>query len=91
MLDILLLIIFVVSLIVGVKRGFVVQAIHLVSFIVALIVAYIYYKPLSTKICTMDSLSRICRNSTMTLVLDALDVDRTFYRVYCVCDYFLSL
>ena len=45
MLDLFLLIVFVISLIIGAKRGLIVQLIHIGSFLVALIVAIVYYKP----------------------------------------------
>ena len=81
MLDILLLIIFAASILVGFKRGFIVQAIHLASFVIALIVAYIYYKPLAEKFVLWIPYPGITEDASMTLVLDTLDVDRTFYRI----------
>ncbi|WP_332649800.1 CvpA family protein [Lysinibacillus sp. 54212] len=81
MLDIIILIIFAASLLIGGKRGFVVQAINLFSFLVALIVAYIYYKPLAQKFVLWIPYPGFTEDATMTLVLDSLDVDRTFYRV----------
>jgi uncharacterized membrane protein required for colicin V production len=91
MLDILLLIIFVVSLIIGAKRGFVMQAVHLASFIVALLVAYIYYKPLAQKFVLWIPYPGFTEDSTMTLVLDSLDVDRTFYRVFAFAIIFFTV
>lgn len=82
MLDIILLVIFATSLIVGAKRGFVVQAIHLASFLIALLVAFIYYKPLAQKFVLWIPYPGFSENATMTLVLDTLDIDRTFYRVF---------
>ena len=81
MLDIILLLILIASLVVGVKRGFIVQAIHIGSFFIALIVAYIYYKPLAEKFVFWIPYPGFAEGSTATLILDTLDVDRTFYRV----------
>lgn len=81
MLDIILLFIFIASLVVGAKRGFIVQAIHIGSFFIALIVAYIYYKPLAQKFVFWIPYPGFTENNTATLILDSLDVDRTFYRV----------
>lgn len=81
MLDILLLIIFAASILVGLKRGFIVQAIHLASFFVALIVAYIYYKPLAEKFVLWIPYPGVTDSSSMVLVLDSLNVDETFYRI----------
>ncbi len=81
MLDIILLFIFIASLVVGAKRGFILQAIHIGSFFIALIVAYIYYKPLAEKFVFWIPYPGFTEGSTATLILDTLDVDRTFYRV----------
>lgn len=91
MLDIIILIIFAASLIVGGKRGFVVQAINLFSFVIALIVAYIYYKPLAQKFVLWIPYPGFTEDATMTLVLDSLDVDRTFYRVIAFAIIFFTV
>ena len=49
MLDLFILLILIISLIIGAKRGLIVQLIHIGSFLVALVVAIIYYKPLADK------------------------------------------
>ncbi|MED3661993.1 CvpA family protein [Ureibacillus terrenus] len=81
MLDIILIVIFAISLLIGIKRGFILQAINLVGFIVALIVAFIYYKPLAEKFMLWIPYPGLEPDSSLTLMLDALDVDRTFYRI----------
>ncbi|TSI03156.1 CvpA family protein [Lysinibacillus sp. BW-2-10] len=81
MLDIILLLVFAASLLVGLKRGFIVQAIHLSSFFIALIVAYIYYKPLADKFVLWIPYPGITEDTSLTLIIDALDVDKTFYRI----------
>lgn len=79
--DLILVIVFISSLIVGMKRGFIVQAMHLISFIIALVVAVVYYKPLADKFVLWIPYPGFSENATMTVMLDSLDVDRTFYRV----------
>lgn len=79
--DLLILIVFALSLIVGMKRGFILQAMNLIGFVVALIVAVAYYKPLADKFVLWIPYPGFTDNATMTVVLDTLDVDRTFYRV----------
>jgi uncharacterized membrane protein required for colicin V production len=81
MLDLLLIIIFIASLMVGIKRGFVVQAIHLISFFVALLVAYIFYKPLADNFVLWIPYPGISEDTLKTLMLEAIDVDQTFYRI----------
>lgn len=82
MLDLFILVVFIISLIIGAKRGLVVQLIHIGSFLIALIVAVVYYKPLADKFVLWIPYPGFTEGSTMTLVLDSLDVDRTFYRVF---------
>lgn len=91
MLDIILLIIFAASILVGLKRGFIVQAIHLVSFFVALIVAYIYYKPLAEKFVLWIPYPGVTDGSSMMLVLDSLNVDQTFYRIIAFAVIFFAV
>ncbi|MEK9199061.1 CvpA family protein [Ureibacillus sp. FSL E2-3493] len=91
MLDIILLIIFAASLLVGLKRGFIVQAIHLASFFVALIVAYIYYKPLAEKFVLWIPYPGVTDSSSMVLVLDSLNVDETFYRIIAFAVIFFAV
>lgn len=88
MLDIILLIVLLLSCIIGAKRGFIVQIIHLGSFLIALIVAYIYYKPLAQKFVLWVPYPGFTEDATMTLVLDTLDASYVLSR-YCFCTYFL--
>ena len=79
--DILLLIILLGGIIVGAKRGFIVQLIHMVGFVVALIVAYKYYKPLSEYFTLWIPYPAVNENSQFTIVVDQLDLDQTFYQL----------
>ena len=91
MLDLLILAIFIISIIIGAKRGLIVQLIHIGSFLVALIVAVVYYKPLAEKFVLWIPYPGFADGSTMTLVLDSLDVDRTFYRVFAFAIIFFAV
>ncbi len=91
MLDIILLIIFAASLIVGIKRGFIVQVIHLASFIIATIVALLYYKPLAEKFVLWVPYPGVTEGAKMTLAIDTLDVDRTFYRIIAFAVIFFAV
>lgn len=91
MLDLLLLILFVISVVIGAKRGFILQVVHLTSYVVALIVAFIYYKPLAQKFVLWIPYPGFTEGATMTLVLDSLDIDRTFYRVFAFAVIFFTV
>lgn len=80
MLDLLILIIIVAGFITGLRRGFIVQAMHLFSFFVALIVAYIYYKPLAEVFVYWVPYPGFSESGNSVLGLDQIDVDATFYR-----------
>ncbi len=81
MLNILLLILLIGGIIVGAKRGFIVQLIHMVGFVIALVVAYKYYKPLSEYFVLWVPYPVINENSQFTLAVDKLDLDQTFYQL----------
>ncbi|MET1013874.1 MAG: CvpA family protein [Paenisporosarcina sp.] len=81
MLDIIILVLLIVGLVVGAKRGLIVQLIHMTGFIIALIVAYTYYKPLAEKFVLWIPYPTVDSNSTLTLAIDRLDLDQTFYQL----------
>jgi len=81
MLDIIILILLLAGLLVGAKRGLIVQLIHMTGFIIALIVAYSYYKPLAEKFVLWIPYPTVGSNSTLTLAIDRLDLDQTFYQL----------
>ncbi|NLY79725.1 MAG: CvpA family protein [Lysinibacillus sp.] len=91
MLDLILLIIFAASLLIGMKRGFIMQAINLIGFFIALIVAYIYYKPLAEKFVLWVPYPGLQPDSSFALVLDSLDVDKTFYRIIAFAAIFFAV
>lgn len=91
MLDLLLLIIFAISLAIGARRGFILQAVHLASYVVAIIVAFIYYKPLAQKFVLWIPYPGFTEGVTTTLMLDTLDIDRTFYRVFAFAIIFFAV
>jgi uncharacterized membrane protein required for colicin V production len=81
MLDILILILLVAGFITGAKRGLVVQLIHMTGFIIALIVSYTYYKPLAEKFVLWIPFPAITTGSKLTIAVESLDLDQTFYRI----------
>lgn len=82
MLDIILFILLISGIIVGAKRGLVVQLIHMVGFIIAIIVAYLYYKPLSEYFVLWIPYPAITDESRFTMAIGQLDLDQTFYQIF---------
>lgn len=81
MLDLLILIILVAGLIVGAKRGLIVQAMHMGGFLIALIVAYIYYKPLAELFVLWVPYPGFTEDTMVAVVIESLDIDATFYNI----------
>ena len=81
MLDILILLLLLAGLFVGAKRGLIVQLIHMTGFVIALLVAYTYYKPLAEKFVLWIPYPAVDSGSTLTIAIDRLDLDQTFYQL----------
>lgn len=81
MLDLLILIFFISGLITGYRRGLIVQAIHMVGFIVALIVSFLYYKDLADKFVLWIPYPGVTAHSKLAFSVGELDLDLTFYHL----------
>jgi len=81
MLDILILLLLLAGLFVGAKRGLIVQLIHMTGFVIALFVAYTYYKPLAEKFVLWIPYPAVDSGTTLTIAIDRLDLDQTFYQL----------
>ena len=91
MLDLIILFVLLGGLIVGAKRGFIVQIMHIVSFVIALIVAFIYYKPLANKFVFWVPYPGVTDTGNLGVVIDQLDLDSTFYRVIAFAVIFFAV
>lgn len=91
MLDIIILVLLIAGLVTGFKRGLIVQLIHMTGFIIALIVAYIYYKPLAEKFVLWIPYPAVDANSMLTFAMDTLDLDRTFYQLIAFAVIFFAV
>lgn len=80
MLDLAIIIILVFGCIVGLKRGFILQVIHLTGFIIAFVVAYIYYDKLAPKLTLWIPFPNITSDNTVKLLLDFTNIEDAFYR-----------
>ncbi|OCS88386.1 CvpA family protein [Caryophanon tenue] len=82
MLDLLIIIVLIASLIVGIRRGLIVQAIHLLGVAISFIIAWIYYKPLSDHFEMLIPYPGVTSDTDLILSVADIDVDRTFYRLF---------
>lgn len=91
MLDIILLIILIGGLIIGAKRGLIVQLLHMVGFVAALVVAYKYYKPLAEYFVLWVPYPAVSDDSTFTIAIEQLDLDQTFYQLFAFALIFFAV
>lgn len=80
MLNLAILIILIFGFLVGLKRGFILQLIHLIGFIVAFIVAYSYYDKLAPKLTLWIPYPNFGSDSTFQLLLDNGNLESAYYR-----------
>lgn len=81
MLDILIIFLLLGGLITGFRRGLIVQLIHMTGFIIALIVAYTYYKDLASKFVLWIPYPGVTADSKLNFIVGELELDETFYRL----------
>lgn len=91
MLDILLLILLLGGLFAGFKRGLIVQLIHMVGFIIAIIVAVKYYKPLAEKFVLWVPYPAVGSDSRLTIAVDQLNLSETFYQLLAFAIIFFAV
>ncbi|MEH7122740.1 CvpA family protein [Bacillus sp. JJ1532] len=80
MLDLAILIILIIGFFVGLKRGFILQLIHLVGFIIAFIVAHMYFEKLAPKLTLWVPYPNLQSNSTMRMLFDQVNLEDAYYR-----------
>ncbi|GLC88354.1 CvpA family protein [Lysinibacillus piscis] len=91
MLDLIILILLFVGLVTGAKRGLIVQLMYVVSLIVALIVAYVYYESLAQKLLFWVPYPGVVDGGSLGVIIDNLDLDRTFYQVIAFAVIFFAV
>lgn len=92
MLDLAILIVFAIGILVGLKRGFILQAIHLVSFIVAFIVAKVYYTELAPKLILWIPYPNFSNDQSNFLTLFGdTDLEDAYYRAIAFVAIFLAV
>lgn len=80
MLDLAVLIILVFGFLIGLKRGFILQLIHLTGFIISFIVAYLYYNKLAPVLTLWVPYPNLSSNSTLSFLFDNVNLEDAYYR-----------
>ncbi|MBS4191533.1 CvpA family protein [Bacillus sp. FJAT-49705] len=80
MLDLAIVIILIIGFIVGLKRGFILQLIHLTGFIIAFIIANMYYEKLAPKLTLWVPYPSFGGDSTIQMFFDNANLEDAYYR-----------
>lgn len=81
MLDLAILLFLIIGFFVGLKRGFIMQIFHLAGFIIAYIVAYIYYDEFAPKLTLWVPYPNFGGEGTALKILtDSSNMETAFYR-----------
>lgn len=79
MLDIAVLVFLILGFLTGLRRGFILQLLHLTGYIIAYIIAYIYYDDLAQKLSWIPY-PNFGANTTLKLLTGSSNIREAFYR-----------
>jgi uncharacterized membrane protein required for colicin V production len=91
MLDLVLLIILLVGFFTGLRRGFILQAVHMTGFIISFIVAYIYYDQLAPKLTLWIPYPVLDDHSKLNMIFEMTNMDQAYYRVIAFAMIFFAV
>ena len=80
MLDLAIIIFLIIGFFVGLKRGFILQFVHLIGFIIAYVVANSYYEQLAPKLTLWIPYPNFGNLATLKLLTDSTNTEAAFYR-----------
>jgi uncharacterized membrane protein required for colicin V production len=79
MLSLLLLILLITSFFVGFRRGFILQLIHLTGFIIAFLVAYLYYRELAVHIRLWVPYPQFTSDNPALMFIESFNFEHVYY------------
>jgi uncharacterized membrane protein required for colicin V production len=80
MLGLAIIILLIMGFFVGLKRGFILQLVHLLGFIIAYVAATSYYEELSTKLILWIPYPNFGDAPTLKVLTGSTDMESAFYR-----------
>lgn len=80
MLDLAIIILLIFGFFVGLKRGFILQLLHLTGFIIAYVVATSYYEELATKLILWIPYPNFGDATTLKILTGSNNMETAFYR-----------
>lgn len=91
MLDLILLAVFLIGMAVGLRRGFILQFIHITGFIVAFFVAGLYYEKLAPKLELWVPFPAIGETSSFNMIFDSIGLDQAYYNAIAFIAIFFAV
>ncbi|WP_217586916.1 CvpA family protein [Lentibacillus saliphilus] len=91
MIDVLLLILLIFGFVMGLKRGLILQAVHLTGFIIAFIVAAAYYDTLAAQLSLWIPYPELSSDSTWAVFLQSLPLEAGFYNAIAFAMIFFAV
>ncbi|MBA2173388.1 CvpA family protein [Halobacillus locisalis] len=91
MIDLLLLFILLIGVLTGLKRGFILQLFHLIGFIVAFIVAALYYDDLSPKLTLWVPYPELPEDTAWAVFVENLPLEQAFYNAVAFAALFFGV
>ncbi|MGM8215550.1 CvpA family protein [Bacillaceae bacterium W0354] len=79
MVDLLLIILLALGFLIGLKRGFILQLLHLTGFIVAFLIAILYYKELALKLELWIPYPKMSENHFWGMIAESGFLEGAFY------------
>lgn len=79
MVSLIIIIVLIFGILMGIRRGFVLQLIHLIGFFVSIIVASIYYKELAGHLSLWIPYPELTNDSAWALFLNSMPLENAFY------------
>ncbi|MFJ7637491.1 CvpA family protein [Peribacillus sp. NPDC097264] len=79
MLDLAILAILLIGVLIGLKRGFILQLVHMTGFIVAFIIAYVFYGDLAPNLKMWIPFPSIGDSSTLNMFFESVGLETAYY------------
>ncbi|WP_042459544.1 CvpA family protein [Neobacillus dielmonensis] len=80
MLDLAIIVFLIAGIFIGLKRGFILQLVHLVGFIIAYVVAFLYYDELAPKLILWIPYPNFGEGTALKILSDSANMETAFYR-----------
>ncbi|KUP05754.1 membrane protein [Bacillus coahuilensis p1.1.43] len=91
MLDLALLVLLGIGFLIGVRRGLILQLIHMTGFIVAFVTAYIYYDDIAPKLVLWVPFPQLDEANSLNMLVEAANLDAAYYNAIAFAAIFFAV